>query len=153
MPIVQIADDNQYETETIKGVMGRFDSFNNKKLCGEISIGIPDFGKFSGNVSILQGTMIDENDKIINKYNVDLSIFIKFNNKYFITIYESNNNENRLEIASNAIDRFEVDKDMNILNKESHTAYSLKIFEEQMPISIDLKAELINRFGEEIIFA
>lgn len=151
-PIVQIADDNHYETDITGRTTGRFDSFSRDYIYGSISIGIPSFSRFSGNVSILQGTIIDENDIIINKYNVDLTVFVRLKNKYFITIYESDNNENSMVITSNAIDRFEVDKDMNILDKESHTDDSLDLFEEQKPIILELKAELMDRFGAEILF-
>ena len=151
-PIVEIADKNNYETEVSGNTTGRFDSFSREGIYGSVSIGIPGFGKYSGNVSILQGTMIDEDDNILNNYAVDLTVFIKVKNKYFVTLYESAINENSMGISSIAIDRFEVDKDMNLIDDGSHNEDTLELFKEQKSVILNLKNELTERFGEENLF-
>lgn len=141
----------KYRTITDQGYTIRNDTFHNDTLGGIITLATPPVGKFSGNLSILQATILDDNHNILNPYSVDITIFLKFNKTIKVTIYNTATSPT-VDYSINAEDIYEVDKNMNIIDKDNHTQESLKLYETNRDVINELRAELVRRFGEDNLF-
>lgn len=142
---------NGYNTQTIQGYTVKNDTFENDKLSGIVTLATPSFGKFSGNLSILQAIEPDSSQNISDPYTVDITISLKFKKSVLVTIYNSGSSTNS-NLSISAEDIFEVDKDMNIIDKDKHTAESLELYEANRDVINELRAELVRRFGEDNLF-
>ena len=139
-----------YSVSAEDGFDLRYDQFRTANIRGNISLATKSFGHFGGNLTILQGTIVDENFNILNDYYSDLTVSLDFKKEYYVTIYKNTGSGHSIEAI--AVDFYEVDKNMNVIDKDNHTTESMELFEANRDLINELRSELVRRFGEDNLF-
>ena len=127
-----------------------YEEFSTESIKGTVALSTMSFGSFGGNLTILQGTIVDDIFKVINEYYSDLTISLDLIPKCYVTLYQ--NTDMETATSSTTVDVYEVDKNMNIKDINNHTQESLKLYETNRDVINELRAELVRRFGEENLF-